>query len=520
MTSTQFAVTVLVALVAATLTWLYFRSQVEGLLARLRAQTAELESTHAALDASTASVTELQGQLTEIKTEHAALGERLKAEQESFERERTNFESARTSLIDTFRSIGAEVIDKNSAKVAEIAKTVLERENADTRGSFELKEQAIANIVGPVKEQLEKLSMAVGEIERKREGAYGEMTSRLEALVRSEAALQAETSNLSVNTATLMQALKGSGSRGRWGEFTLQRVVEMAGMTEHCEFDKQPTIAGEDGNSRPDMVVHLPGGSFVAVDAKVPMSAYINAMEAVDDVTRNLKRKEHARTVRLHVDELAKRSYIRPDIGTPDFVIMFVPGEGILSSALNDDPDLLEYAFSRKVLFATPTNLIAMLRTIALSWQHKALEEDAAEIAKEGGELYERLAKCGRFIAEMGGSLNRTVSTYNEMVGNLEGRVFTSGRKLRDRAIIVKRGDPIPTLEPIETTARPLTSPEFTAPEFALEGAPGSNGSNGSNGAHGSNGNGAPKNVTGNGRTNGKNGTSTVSSLLGIFGLK
>ncbi|HMD02211.1 MAG TPA: DNA recombination protein RmuC [Candidatus Baltobacteraceae bacterium] len=506
MTSSSFVTLVILMLVTALVTWLFFRSKIEGLGAQVTAREGELAQTRSSLEQTTSVVSDLQTQLLAARTDQAALTERLKAERESMERERAVFENAKASLADTFRSIGAEVLDRNSAKVAEIARGVLAAENAETKGSLDLKEQAIQNIVGPVKDQLDRLQSAVGEMERKREGAYGELTSRVEALIRTESELQRETSHLNSNTATLMQALKGSGSRGRWGEFTLQRVVEMAGMTEHCEYDVQPAVNPQEGDTRPDMIVHLPGGSFVVIDAKVPMAAYIDSMEAGDDLSRSLKSAEHARGVRAHVEVLSKRSYVRPDLGSPDFVIMFVPGEGILSSSFHEDPDLLEYAYSRKVLFATPTNLIAMLRTIALSWKHKALEEDATEIAREGGELYERLAKCGKYIMEMGNSLNKTVTSYNEMVGNIEGRVLTTGRRLRDRAITLKRGDEIPQPQPIETSPRQLTAPEFVtfdqdeapaARELAPAAAGSSNGTNGT------------------ARTS----NSPVSSLLSILGI-
>ena len=302
----------------------------------------------------------------------------------------------------------------------------------------------------------------------------------------------------------------------------------------------------EDGSNRPDMIVHLPGESFVVIDAKVPLAAYVASMEADDDVTRNLKSKEHAASVRSHVDVLSKRSYARTDLGSPDFVVMFVPGEGILSSAFNEDPDLLEYAYTHKVIFATPTNLIAMLRTIALSWQHRTLEADAAEIAREGGELYERLAKCGKYISELGSSLNRTVASYNDMVGNLEGRVMISGRRLRDRAINLKRTDEIPEAQAIEAAARPLTAAEFVALEPAeherhAEPAPRAlNGSASaeSNGSthresNGSSNGAGHANGSSNGLSNGSNGrgksanaarttgpaTIAVSALLNVLGL-
>ncbi len=545
--TSAFVTVVMVALLTGIVTWFFFRSKIEGMNAQIVARDGELTQARTALAQATEAGADLQTQLVAAKSEQAGLAERLKAERESFERERASFETAKTSLVETFRAVGAEVLDSNSAKLAELAKDVMEREsareNAETKDSSEFKEQALADLVGPVKEQLEKLQAAVGEIERKREDEYGDVASKLESLIRSESELQRETSNLSVNTATLMQALKGSGSRGRWGEFTLQRVVEMAGMTEHCEYDVQPALADhEDGSNRPDMIVHLPGESFVVIDAKVPLAAYIAGMEAGDEVTRNLKSKEHAGSVRAHVDALAKRSYARTDLGSPDFVIMFVPGEGILSAAFNEDPDLLEYAYTRKVIFATPTNLIAMLRTIALSWQHRTLEADAAEIAREGGELYERLAQSGKYIAELGSSLNRTVASYNDMVGNLEGRVMISGRRLHDRAISLKRGDEIPEAQPIETTARPLTAPEFLSltaerdPDgtAALGGGTGSdsngslrrdsNGSaNGASHANGSangfsNGSSArPRSANGS-RPNGP-ATIAVSALLNVLGL-
>lgn len=306
----------------------------------------------------------------------------------------------------------------------------------------------------PVDDALGRLEIRLRELELARAGAYGALTQQV-SMTREA------TEALATRTGELLSALRAPQTRGRWGELQLRRVVELAGMAPHCDFDEQVSTATADGVLRPDLVVRLTNGRTVVVDAKVSLAAYLEASAAVEEGHREERLRAHARALRTHVDQLAGKEYWRRVAGSPEFVVLFLPGEAFLAPALERDPTLLEHALGARVIIATPTTLVAMLRTVAWSWQQDALTQHAREVFDLGRELYARLGTMGEHVDRLGRSLNRAVIDYNAAAGSLETRVLVTARRLQDLRVV---GDELPSPRPAETTARPLTATELTHP--------------------------------------------------------
>ncbi len=395
----------------------------------------------------------LRTELCDLRIEHGATHARADADRAAFEREREAFAQQRVQLEQSFRAIGTEVIDANSRKVAELARSVLAEQQAVAKGDLDLRSQAVEKLVKPVAETLGKLDEQLRGIEIKRVASYEGLKTKIEALGASELLLKNSADELSRSTTGLLQALRSSGSRGQWGEMQLRRIVELAGMLEHCDFDAQVRAGGDDGAERPDLLIYLAGGRFVVVDAKAPLAAFLEAIEAPDEATRAAKYKVHARAVRTHINELARRNYHRHDASSPDFKVMFVPSEGALAAALSDDPAIVEDAIAVGVALASPTMLIALLRMMSLGWRQHALEDNSRKIAELGSELYERIGKVGQHLAKVGSSLGTTLSAYNELVGSVEGRLMVTGRRLQALGA-VPASETLPEIASIERVAR------------------------------------------------------------------
>jgi len=297
------------------------------------------------------------------------------------------------------------------------------------------------------------------EVERQR--AYTTLTEQMKHLSTSHDQLQKETRNL-------VTALRSPQTRGRWGELQLRRVVEMAGMLEHCDFDEQVTSDADGGRMRPDMVVHLPGGKNVAVDAKVPMQAFLDANEADDESTRRAHLASHGRQMKAHVDALAKKEYWKRVDPSPEFVVAFIPGDPLLTAALEHEPGLMEHAVANNVLLATPTSLIALLRAVAYGWQQDALAENARDVQKLGVELYQRLAVLGDHVSGVGKGLNSAVAAYNKAVGSLEGRVLVTARRFVEMGVVPAGEKELPYPPSVDATTRALQSPELSPPTLDL----------------------------------------------------
>jgi DNA recombination protein RmuC len=306
----------------------------------------------------------------------------------------------------------------------------------------------------PVGDTLGRLEIRLRELELARAGAYGALTQQV-SMTREA------TEALASRTGELLTALRAPQTRGRWGELQLRRVVELAGMAPHCDFDEQVSTTTADGTVRPDLVVRLTGGRTIVVDAKVSLAAYLEAATLADEARREERLRAHARALRTHVDQLAGKNYWRSVAGSPEFVVLFLPGEAFLSPALERDPALLEHALGARVIIATPTTLVAMLRTVAWSWQQDSLTAHAREVFDLGRELYARLATMGEHVDRLGRSLNRAVTDYNAAAGSLESRVLVTARRLQDLRVV---GDELPAPRFADATARPLTATELVIP--------------------------------------------------------
>jgi len=303
----------------------------------------------------------------------------------------------------------------------------------------------------PVADTLDRLDVRLRELEIARAGAYGALTQQV-SMTREA------TEALALRTGELLTALRAPQARGRWGELQLRRVVELAGMAAHCDFEEQVSVATAEGTLRPDLVVRLTNNRTIVVDAKVSLAAYLEASTAVEESRREDRLRAHARALRTHVDQLAGKEYWRAVPGSPEFVVLFLPGEAFLAPALERDPTLLEHAMGARVVIATPTTLVATLRTVAWSWQQDALTAQTREVFDLGRELYARLATMGDHVDRLGRSLNRAVADYNAAAGSLESRVLVTARRLHDLRVV---GDELPAPRVAEATARPLTATEL-----------------------------------------------------------
>ncbi|MGI5273569.1 DNA recombination protein RmuC [Nonomuraea sp. CA-218870] len=350
-------------------------------------------------------------------------------------------------LAERFQALSTRALDVNNVRFLELAETRLAATRAEAAGDLEQRRQAVEHLVEPLRDALARVETQLRDTESGQRAARAELAREMEFVRHSHEQLRAQ-------TMALVRALQRPEARGRWGEMQLRRVAEIAGMHRHCDFDEQVA----EGPVRPDMVVRLAGGKNIVVDAKVSLSAYLEAAEAGDESLATVRLDAHARHVREHIDRLAAKSYWQAFTPTPEFVVLFIPGEAFLAPALERDPGLLEYAMARKVHIATPTTLITMLRTAHYAWQQAALSENARVVFELGKELYERLSSMGRNVESLGRSLARTVEAYNKTVGSLESRVLVTARKLHDLGVVDGELD---SPGAVEGVPRPLASPEL-----------------------------------------------------------
>jgi DNA recombination protein RmuC len=311
--------------------------------------------------------------------------------------------------------------------------------------------QSLQHLIMPLQESLRHYEARVGELERDRVDAYAELRTEVRTMAGVSGDLRTETSQL-------VAALRAPQVRGRWGEHQLRRIVEAAGLLEHCDFSEQASARTDAGGIRPDLLVRLSGGRHVVVDAKAPFEAYLTAMETRDDGARKDYLAQHAKAVRAHVDALSAKAYWEGFASTPEFVVLFLPADPFLDAALQFDPMLLEYAFARNVVLATPATLVALLRTIAYAWRQESLASNALAVHAIGRDLYNRLSTMGDHLARLGSSLGTAVTSYNRAVGSLEARVLVSARKLAELGV---SADVLAELEQLEVSPRQLQSPEF-----------------------------------------------------------
>jgi len=387
------------------------------------------------------------GRIRTLEKNNAELDLTLQLEQKNKRQMDEILSQTREQLANTFNQLSNEALTRNNTSFLRLAEENLKRFQSEAKADLGSKEKAIEQMLKPINEALQQTSKQIQEIEKDRKEAYGSLTSTIAQMNLSQQQLQQETQNL-------VQALRRPEVRGQWGEMTLRRLAELSGMVAHCDFYEQTHTATETGSIRPDMIVRLPEKREIIVDAKTPLDAYLSAIQAKDDVTRKLELKRHAQIIRGRIKELSRKNYWAEYSQSPEFVVLFIPGEQFLSAALEVDPALLEDSMSQNIILATPTNFIALLRAVSYGWKQQALAENAEVIRELGETLYKRLSTFGNHLSSLGKSLGSSVNHFNSAVGSLERQVLPGARKFTEMGISSK--NEITELPPIEQMPRPV----------------------------------------------------------------
>ncbi|WP_339781799.1 DNA recombination protein RmuC [uncultured Thalassospira sp.] len=400
-------------------------------------------------------IRELRGSLEHWREKGAELETSLEKEREAAQEKLQMLDDARVKLLDSFKVLSSDALKINNDEFMKMARENFSRLQEGAKGDLEKRQQAIDGLVKPIRERLEAFDVKVNELENSRKQAYGELREQVGSLVTSQQRLSRETQ-------TLSSALRSSSAvSGKWGELQLKRIVELSGMLNHCDFEEQVHFKTDEGDQKPDMVIRLPGGKNIVVDAKAPTSAYLEAIEEKhDDARREALMTTYVANVRKVITGLSKKSYWK-SVNSPEFVVLFLPGESFFSAALERDPSLIEDSFRDGVILATPTTLLGLLKAVAYGWRQEALADNAREISEIGQQLFDRLGALAKNFTAMGKSLEGTVKHYNKTLGSLESSVLVSAKRLKEKQIVADDREIDQPLQS-ETHVRQLSKPELT----------------------------------------------------------
>jgi len=431
------------------------RAQAELLAERERA-AAEIAALRAG---SAAAIAEERSRAEQAVLRTVALRAEMDALGSTLDERSALLEETRSALTEQFQAMAAQALAGNNKVFLDLASATLETQREKAAADLDTRRTAMEQLVAPLTETLARMDESVRSVEKSRQESHGELRHQIAALGTAQQNLEAETRNL-------VSVLRAGGSRGRWGELQLRRIVELAGMLDHCDFVEQAPTERPGDRHRPDLVVALPGGAKVVVDSKAPMDSFLQAQDCADDALRVQFMKEHAKAVRQHVTSLSSKAYWEQFENTPDFVVMFLPGEALFATALEADPQLIEVAAGANVMLATPSSLITMLKTVAYGWRQERIAENADEVRRLGVELHERLRKLAEHFDNLRSGLQKATDSYNAAVGSFESRVLVSARKFEHLG--AGKGRDLPELAPVEATLRAVSIREEDDPHPAL----------------------------------------------------